>query len=161
MLLTMMIILAFTSCALELMIAAKVPAWRRLSAKYPLFNLVNSLVISFIMGISFGAAGLVAMGAGVISTILSVPGYQLLHWNFDSPTAAAHGGNMYLHYKANFKVEYVKWKQVMIDFAKVIYLILRTITAPIWICRSVAIKLKRAINQFVNRNVPKSTGTVP
>ena len=87
MLLSMMLILAVTSSLLELMIASKIPAWRRLSAKSPLFNLLNSLFISFIMGIAFGAAGLVAMGAGVISTIISVPGYQFLHWNYDSEMA--------------------------------------------------------------------------
>lgn len=125
MLLSMMIILAVTSTLLELMIAAKIPAWRRLSAKSPLFNLLNSLLISFIMGLAFGAAGLIAMGAGVISTVLSVPGYQFLYWNYDSPQALAHGGNMMIHIKA-------KWLQAFRDLAKVIYSIIRVITFPIW-----------------------------
>lgn len=133
MLLSMMIILAITSCALELMIAAKVPAWRRLSAKSPLFNLLNSLAISFVMGLAFGASGLIAMGSGVISTILSVPGYQFLYWNYDSEMAKRHGGSMYKH-------SVKKWKTVISDFFKIIYKILRIITAPIWITRSILIK---------------------
>lgn len=133
MLLTMMIILAITSCALELMIASKVPAWRRLSAKSPLFNLLNSLFISFIMGIAFGAGGLVAMGSGVISTVLSVPGYKFLYWNYDSPQAKAHGGSMFKHTVS-------KWKVVISDFFKIIYKVLRIITAPIWITRTLISK---------------------
>lgn len=133
MLLSMMLILAVTSCALELMIAAKVPAWRRLSAKSPLFNLLNSLVISFVMGLAFGASGLIAMGSGVISTIMSVPGYQFLHWNYDSEMAKRHGGSMYQHTMK-------KWKTVISDFIKIIYKVLRIITAPIWITRTVLLK---------------------
>jgi hypothetical protein len=125
MLLSMMLILAITSTILELMIAAKVPAWRRLSAKSPLFNLINSLFLSFLVGIAFGAAGLIAMGAGVISTVLSVPGYKFLYWNYDSPEAQKHGGNMMQHVKS-------KWSQAFKDLVKVIYSIIRVITFPIW-----------------------------
>lgn len=128
MLLSMMIILAVTSTLLELMIAAKIPAWRRLSAKSPLFNLLNSLFISFIMGIAFGAAGLVAMGSGVISTVLSVPGYQFLHWNYDSEMAKRNGGSMW-KYTLN------KWSTTIKDFFQLVYKIMRIITAPIWITR--------------------------
>lgn len=134
MLLSMMLILAITSTLLELMLAAKIPAWRRLSAKSPLFNLLNSLFISFIMGIAFGAAGLVAMGAGVISTVLSVPGYQFLHWNYDSAMAKRNGGSMW-KYTVN------KWSGTIKDFFQLIYKIMRIMTAPIWITRSVVAKL--------------------
>ena len=130
MLLTMMLLLAVTSCALELMIAAKIPAWRRLSAKSPLFNLLNSLAISFLMGVAFGGSGLIAMGAGVISTIMSVPGYKFLYWNYDSPQAQKYGGSM-------FTYTMKKWKTVMSDFFKILYKILRVITAPIWMTRYV------------------------
>ncbi len=140
MLLSMMLILAVTSTLLELMIAARVPAWRRLSAKSPLFNLLNSLFISYIMGIAFGAAGLIALGAGVISTVLSVPGYQFLHWNYDSPMAKRHGGSMYQH---TFK----KWSTTITDFFHLIYKILRILTAPIWITRAAIVKY----NAFKNR----------
>jgi hypothetical protein len=125
MLLSMMIILAVTSTTLELMIAAKIPAWRRLSAKSPLFNLLNSLFLSFLVGIAFGAAGLIAMGAGVISTVLSVPGYQFLYWNYDSPQAQRSGGNIMKHNRA-------KWGTAIGDFFKLIYKIIRIITFPIW-----------------------------
>jgi hypothetical protein len=132
----MMIILAVTSTLLELMIAAKVPAWRRLSAKSPLFNLLNSLFLSFLVGIAFGAAGLIAMGAGVISTVLSVPGYQFLYWNYDSPMAQRHGGNMIKHQKQ-------KWLVAVGDLFKLIYKIIRIITAPIWMTRWLLKKINR------------------
>jgi hypothetical protein len=128
-----MLILAITSTLLELMIASKIPAWRRLSAKSPLFNLVNSLLLSFLVGIAFGAAGLIAMGAGVISTVLSVPGYQFLHWNYDSPQAKRSGGNI-------IKNSRHKWSTAFSDLFKLIYKIIRVITFPIWIIRSATIK---------------------
>ena len=129
MLLSMMIILAVTSTLLELMIAAKIPAWRRLSAKCPLFNLLNSLFLSFLVGIAFGAAGLIAMGAGVISTVLSVPGYQFLYWNYDSPQAQRCGGNIMKHSRA-------KWGTAVSDLFKIIYKVIRFVTAPLWITRA-------------------------
>jgi hypothetical protein len=88
------------------------------------------------MGIAFGASGLIAMGAGVISTVLSVPGYKFLYWNYDSPMAQKLGGNLFSH-------EMKKWKQVISDFFKVIYKILRIITAPIWITRSLLSKYSK------------------
>jgi hypothetical protein len=131
MLLSMMLILAITSCLLELMIAAKIPAWRKLSAKSGLFNLLNSLAISFVMGIAFGAAGLVALGAGVISTILSVPGYQFLRWNYDTYTARAQGGNRTVYYWKNFHVHWAKWRKVLGEFNQLVYTIFRIITIPV------------------------------
>jgi len=135
MLFSMMIVLAVTSCLLELMIAARVPAWRRWSGASPLFNLLNSLFISFIMGIAFGAAGLVALGAGIISTILSLPGYKFLKWNYDSPGAIAVGGNRYKHFTNNFSIYWAKWTVALKDLFKLIYTIIKIITFPIWVIR--------------------------
>ena len=131
MLLSMMIILSITSCALELMIASKVPIWRRLSGKYPLFNLLNSLVISFVMGIAFGAAGLVTLGAGIISTIMSVPGYKFLYWNYDTPEAHAQGGNRSKYYWSNFHVHCARWRKVLGEFNQLMYAFFRAITFPV------------------------------
>lgn len=119
------IILAVASTAIELMIAAKIPAWRRNAHKFKLFNLAMSVILSFVIGIMFGAAGLIAMTAAIMSTIMSIPGYSFLHWMYDSPQAQARGGNQYRYYKN-------KWKQVIVDFFNIIYKILRVITFPIW-----------------------------
>lgn len=137
MLLTMMLILAVTSTVLELMIAARIPVWRKLSHKSKLFNLVNSLVLSFLIGIAFGAAGLIAMGAGVISTLLSYPGYKFLYWMYDSPMAQKHGGNMFEYTKK-------KWMTALNDLAKVIYSVIRVITFPVWATRWVYNKINNA-----------------
>lgn len=148
MLFSMMIVLAVTSTALELMIAARVPKWRQWSAASPLFNLLNSLFLSFVMGIAFGAAGLVAMGSGVISTIMSVPGYKFLYWNFDSPGAKAVGGNRVAYYKANFRVYWAKWSVALSDLAKLAYTIIRFITFPIWITRAILVKSMPYVKRF-------------
>jgi len=160
MLLSMMIILAITSCLLELMIAAKVPIWRRLSGKYPLFNLLNSLVISFFMGIAFGAAGLIAMGAGVISTIMSVPGYKYLYWNYDTPEAHAQGGNRTKYYWNNFHVHWAKWRKVLGEFNQLMYAIFRFITFPVRIinkCYQVIRPLILKINAYAQAKRVKTT----
>lgn len=135
MLLSMMLILAVTSTLLELMIAAKIKWWRVKSHDSKLFNMLNSLFLSFLVGLAFSASGLIAMGAGVISTVLSVPGYQFLYWNYDSPAAQRHGGNMMLHLKS-------KWFQAIKDFFTLVYKILRIITFPIWGTRWAVNKVK-------------------
>lgn len=135
MLLSMMIILAVTSTLLELMIAAKIKWWRVKSYESKLFNMLNSLFLSFVIGLAFSASGLIAMGAGVISTVLSVPGYKFLHWNYDSEQAQKHNGNMMQHLKS-------KWFQTIKDFFTLVYKILRIITFPIWGTRWAVTKLK-------------------
>lgn len=135
MLLTMMLILAITSTLVELLIASKIKWWRQKSHNNKLFNVLNSLLLSFLIGLAFSASGLIAMGAGVISTLLTIPGYQFLHWNYDSPMAQKHGGNMMLHLKS-------KWLQTIKDFFTLVYKILRIITFPIWGTRWAVTKLK-------------------
>ena len=135
MLLTMMLILAITSTLVELLIASKIKWWRQKSHDNKLFNVLNSLLLSFLIGLAFSASGLIAMGAGVISTLLTIPGYQFLHWNYDSPMAQKHGGNMMLHLKS-------KWFQTIKDFFTLVYKILRIITFPIWGTRWAVTKLK-------------------
>ena len=135
MLLTMMLILAITSTLVELLIASKVKWWRQKSHDNKLFNVFNSLLLSFLIGLAFSASGLIAMGAGVISTLLTIPGYHFLHWNYDSPMAQKHGGNMMLHLKS-------KWFQTIKDFFTLVYKILRIITFPIWGTRWAVTKLK-------------------
>jgi large-conductance mechanosensitive channel len=108
--------------------------------------MIMSLVLSYVIGIAFGAQGLIAMGAGVISTILSYPGYKFLHWNYDSPQALAQGGN-------RSKFYWLQWKQVLLDFGTLIYKILRLITIPIRAIRFVTQK----INSLKNRKHTHAT----
>lgn len=137
------VLLAVMSTALELMIAAKVPVWRRLSHRSKLFNLLNSLFISYTMGLAFGAAGLIAMTAGVLSTMLSVPGYEFLAWAYDSESAQQHGGNNIAYYGQ-------KWKQTLSDLAHMTYKVIRFITFPIWGIRIIAQKISEYNRKFQN-----------
>lgn len=130
MLLTMMIMLAIASTVVELMFAAKIPAWRKNAHKFKWLNMVISIALSFILGIAFGAAGIIALGAAMISTVLSIPGYALLHWNYDSSQAQKAGGNL-------IASGWKKWKQALSDLFKIIYKLIRFITAPIWITRNI------------------------
>ena len=136
------IILALASTAFELMIAAKIPVWRRLSHQSLVFNLANSMVLSYLVGIMFGAAGLIAMTAGIFSTLFTIPGYKFLYWCYDSPHAHAHGGNMLTHYRQCWIAIKLKWGQSLRDLATVIYKTIRIITFPIWFTRACMLKLQ-------------------
>lgn len=129
------IVLAIVSFIFEMMLAAKIPAWRKNARRNKIINLTLSVLLSFVMGVLFGAAGLIVMTAAIISTLMSVPGYSILYWCFDSPEAQRHGGNQYQYYKK-------KTVTVISDFLKLMYKILRIITFPIWGSRFVMQKYK-------------------
>lgn len=144
----MMIMLAVSSTIVEMMFAANFAAWRVNAHKYKWFNMVVSVLISFILGVAFSAGGLIALGAAMISTVLSIPGYAFLHWNFDSPRAHARGGNQFAHIKQTSKEAYEKWSVALSDLAKLFYSLIRLITFPIWFTRNIYIKAKPYIVKF-------------
>jgi len=119
------IVLSLASAAMELTFASKFPTWRKAAKRNKAINLTISIVISFIIGIMFGAAGLITMAAAIISTVIVIPGYAFLEWAYDSPQAATRGGNQIKYYSD-------KTKEVVSDTFKIIYKILRVITFPIW-----------------------------
>jgi len=140
--LMMMIMLAVSSTIVEMMFAANFPAWRINAHKYKWFNMAVSILISFILGFAFGAAGLIALGAAMVSTMLSIPGYAFLHWNYDSPKAQTLGTPRTVHIKTVVKDKSDKGKELAGDLAKVAYGTGKVITAPIWITRKATTKYK-------------------
>lgn len=134
--LTFVLLLAIASTALELMIAARIPIWRKWSHKSKLFNLINSMILSYLVGMAFGAQGLIAMTAGLLSTFMTIPGYTFLHWNYDTPKAQA------LPEKSRYQHGAKKWKQVGSDTTKVAYGTLKVVTAPVWIPRKIYKSIK-------------------
>lgn len=129
-----MMLLAIASAIVELTFASKFPAWRKAAKRNKAINLAISLALSFVLGIMFGAAGLIAMSAAIISTVIAVPGYAVLEWAYDSPEAQKHGGNLFKYYAE-------RWKIAMSDLVKLIYKIIKIITAPIWITRAIIEKI--------------------
>lgn len=129
---TFAIILAIASTFFELMLAAKIRPMRLLSYKSLTFNLVNSMVISWVTGLMFGAAGLIAMTAGILSTLMSIPGYHILYWMYDSPEAQSRGGNQLQYYRDKWNTRKAEIKQTIADFFNLIYKIMRIVTFPIW-----------------------------
>jgi uncharacterized membrane protein len=134
-----MMMLAIASAIVELTFASKFPAWRRAAKKNKAVNL--AIAFSFVLGIMFGAAGLIAMAAAIISTVIAVPGYAVLEWAYDSPEAQAKGGNLIKYYSD-------KTKTVTKDTLHLIYKILRIITFPIWASRSILEKLQLYMNKY-------------
>ena len=160
MLIQMTFMLALASFLVEMMFAAKVPLWRKNAHKFKWVNMTISLLLSFVLGLAFGAAGLITMGAAMLSTVMSIPGYAFLHWNHDSPEAIAQGGNRSLYYWKNFHTHWAKWRVALADFGTLIYNIIRIITFPIWAMRYVFIKVRPYIvkyNAYVERRRAKLT----
>ena len=140
---SLVILLALASTFVELTFASKFPAWRQAAKRNKAINLAVSIFLSFILGILFGAAGLIAMSAAIISTVLSVPGYAFLEWAYDSPQAQKHNGNQIKYYSD-------KWKVALSDLINLIYKFIKIITFPIWATRNVIIKLRSIKAKFVH-----------
>ena len=160
MLIQMTFMLALASFLVEMMFAAKVPYWRKNAHRFKWVNMTISLLLSFVLGIAFGAAGLITMGAAMLSTVMSIPGYAFLNWNYDTPEAHAQGGDRTKYYWKNFHTHWAKWRVALADFGKVIYSIIRVITFPIWAMRYVLLKIKPYIikyNAYVERRRAKLT----
>ena len=136
------IMLAIASTIVEMMFAANFPTWRRLAHEFKWFNMTISILLSFIIGVAFGAGGLIAMTAGLISTVFSIPGYAFLHWNYDTPKAQSLGTTRTNHMKTKTKTKFAKGKELASDLGKVAYGTGKVITAPIWIPRKASHKYK-------------------
>jgi len=139
----MALMLGFTSFVIEMMIASSFPYWRQLAHKNKAFNMIASIGLSSTIGFLFGAQGLIMMTGALFGTMLSIPGYAFLHWNYDTPKAKSSGGNRYDHMKKQAKPKYEKAKELGGDLAKTGWFVGRTITAPIWISRKIYRKVKK------------------
>jgi hypothetical protein len=137
------ITLAIASFAFEMMIASNLPTMRKLAKSNLLVNLSISLAISYAVGTIFGAAGLTAMTAAIISTLMSIPGYQILEWTYDTEKAHAEGGNRIRHKTEQAKVSARKWKEALSDLLKFTYAVIKVFTFPIWFTRSLMAKIRR------------------
>jgi hypothetical protein len=125
--------LAITSFIFEMMLAANFKWWRELAHANKLFNMLASVLLSAALGFIFNAGGLTALTAGMLSTAMSIPGYAMLKWNFDSEKAVAKGGNRYAHIKKSAKPKIEKGKELGSDLVKLGYITGKVITSPIWI----------------------------
>jgi len=133
---TFVFMLAIASTVFEMLIASKFPVWRKIAHKSKLANLAMSIFLSYILGAAFGAAGLIAMTAAILSTLMSIPGYAYLSWNYDTPKAQA------LPEKSRYQHGSKKWKQIGSDTVKVTYGTLKVVTAPVWIPRKIYKSIK-------------------
>jgi len=134
--LSFVILLAVMSSIFEGMLAARIPLLRKIGYKSKLANLMISIIISYNLGVAFGASGLIAMTAAILSTIMSIPMYMYLYWNYDTPKAKS------LPEKSRYQHGTTKWKEVGSDTLKMTYGTLKVITAPVWVSRKVYRKIK-------------------
>jgi hypothetical protein len=77
MLLMAALILGVASAMLELVLYMRVASLRALIKRWEVLGLFLSLLISALLGMVFGAAGLTVMIAGVVSTVFTQPVYFL------------------------------------------------------------------------------------
>jgi len=133
-----MIVLGLSSFIVEMMLAVNIPWWRQNAHRLKWFNMIISIALSSVLGFLFGAAGLVVMGAALFGTVLSIPGYAFLNWNYDTEIAKTkYEGNRYKYAKKESKPKIVKAKELGSDLIKVGYVTGKVITAPLWISRKI------------------------
>jgi hypothetical protein len=161
---SMMITLALASVMVEAAFAAKVKWWRINAHKLKWVNMIISIGMSYILGVAFGAAGLITMGAAMLSTVMSIPMYQLLHWNYDTPSARAHGGNEFNYHYAIFKsklngykITLDKWRVALSDLGKLMYSFIRFLTFPIWMTRDFIVWVRPYVVKYNNYVARKRT----
>ena len=118
-------VVAFFSAVFEILIAQKVPTFRRWSGENMIINLVGSMFISFLTGYAFGAGGTILACAALISTLMTVPYYKAAHFWYDD------GG--WQRWEA-FKI---RWSQLLKDTGQFIHTTLRAITGPVRAFRAI------------------------
>jgi hypothetical protein len=139
--------LAIASTIVEMMFAAKIPAWRKNAHKLKWVNMLISIILSFVLGIAFGAAGIIALGAAMISTVLSIPGYAFLHWNYDSPQAIKGGAPVLNQYRNNISSQVERTKKLFVDLCKLFYFIGKVITFPFWLPAKISNSFKESTSK--------------
>lgn len=123
MFMTMIWILALASSAFEMAFAFKVPLWAKLAGRYPVLGLIASVSVSWFLGHIFGAAGLIALMGGLLSTLMTVPCYILVEkW---------HSGEIQPKLE-KFRSDWQSAMQLGKDLWHVVYILIRIVTAPIW-----------------------------
>lgn len=75
---TLMVILTLSSMFAEYKIATGTGFVGRFVARNPIVSFVFSVIFSLMLGMFFGAAGLIAMTAGILSSMFMVPVYWAL-----------------------------------------------------------------------------------
>ncbi len=75
MFLTIIILGVLAACAFEALVMKKVPPLYNLCKKAPIVGVAASIIISMGIGHIFGAAGMVVMVMGLISTVVTAPFY--------------------------------------------------------------------------------------
>lgn len=128
MFMTMVWILALASAFIELYAAFKIPVYMKVTERFPLLALVVSITLSWFLGHIFGAAGLIALMGGLVSTMITLGCYRILAKVHDGTVAAK---------TAKFREDWESAKQLSKDLWKVIYFCIRVVTFPIWGYRSV------------------------
>lgn len=73
----MVLLLTLMSCALEFILAFRYPLVFRLLVNSIFLNLIVSMALSIILAMLFNAGGLIAMTAGISSTVISAVTYRL------------------------------------------------------------------------------------
>lgn len=128
MFLYMIWILAIASSVFEMAFAFKVPLWAKMAGRYPVLGLIASISLSYTLGRMFGAAGLVALMGGLLSTLMTVPCYILVEkW---------HNGEIQPHIE-KFRADWESFVMMMRDLWRVIRFVIRVVTFPFWGYRGV------------------------
>lgn len=122
------LILAVCSTAFEMIIASKWDWWRTKAAHSLLVCGVGSIVLSYVLGVAFGAHGLIGMTAGIMSTVMSAMCYPILELYLKHKTEIA-------GYKTRSRAWLERNIQTLADFGRFLMSIVRLVTLPFRIIR--------------------------
>lgn len=70
------VMLAVTSTIVEIVLLLKFKPLLNFLLKHKTLDLIFSFALSYVLGVMFGASGLIAMTAGIFSTLLSLMVYE-------------------------------------------------------------------------------------
>lgn len=145
MIITASFIVAFFSFLIEAVMAFKIPAWKRLGIRYTIAGVLMSLILSWLIGLLFGASGIIVMMAGLISTGLSYLMYVGMEYVDTHPKE-------YQKIVDGIKNAYKQILEVtssLVAIIKVLGFFAKIVLLPITLVKKAVAYVQQVINKFV------------
>lgn len=128
--------LAVSSLILEMAIAKRWNWYREVASHNLIINMVGSLLLSYMIGIAFGAAGLIVMTAALVSTAMTIPCYKIL--------------NLWCAHEEVILQKKTQIQTTTRDFLRVIWYFMRIVTFPFRAVRWIIAQGNRLSSRFTN-----------
>lgn len=138
------IILAIVSTAFEMIIASKWTWWREKAAHSLLVCGLGSVLLSYALGTLFGGHGLIAMTAGVMSTVMSACCYPILNYWLKHKEAISNTTQKLHNSIDSAAAAWQRNRQTLKDLCHLLMVIARFLTFPFRLIRWITDKYSNA-----------------